>query len=70
MVYISNIWVIDSIGLPQQTMQRLVELLLHKTFVMARSTFEGPVLSGTQRFGNFRNVGYVDLVTNRNFKHR
>ena len=29
---------------------------------MARSTFEGPVLSGTQRFGNFRNVGYVDLV--------
>ena len=29
---------------------------------MARSTFDGPVLSGTQRFGNFRNVGYVDLV--------
>jgi hypothetical protein len=29
---------------------------------MARSTFEGPILSGTQRFGNFRNVGYVDLV--------
>ena len=29
---------------------------------MARSTFEGPVLSGTQRFGNFRNVGYANLV--------
>jgi len=29
---------------------------------MARATFEGPVLSGTQRFGNFRNVGYTDLV--------
>jgi hypothetical protein len=29
---------------------------------MARSTFEGPVLSGTQRFGNFRNVGYASLV--------
>jgi len=29
---------------------------------MARSTFDGPILSGTQRFGNFRNVGYVDLV--------
>ena len=28
---------------------------------MARSTFEGPVLSGTQRFGNFRNVGYTVL---------
>jgi hypothetical protein len=28
---------------------------------MARSTFEGPVLSGTQRFGNFRNVGYTIL---------
>ena len=29
---------------------------------MARSTFEGPVLSGTQRFGAFRNVGYASLV--------
>jgi hypothetical protein len=29
---------------------------------MARSTFEGPVLAGTQRFGNFRNVGYASLV--------
>ena len=29
---------------------------------MARSTFEGPVLSGTQRFGAFRNVGYTSLV--------
>jgi hypothetical protein len=29
---------------------------------MARSTFEGPILSGTQRFGNFRNVGYASLV--------
>jgi hypothetical protein len=28
---------------------------------MARSTFDGPVLSGTQRFGNFRNVGYTVL---------
>ena len=28
---------------------------------MARSTFEGPILSGTQRFGNFRNVGYASL---------
>jgi hypothetical protein len=29
---------------------------------MARSTFEGPILSGDQRFGPFRNVGYADLV--------
>jgi hypothetical protein len=29
---------------------------------MARSTFEGPVLSGDQRFGAFRNVGYTDLA--------
>ena len=29
---------------------------------MARATFEGPILSGTQRFGNFRNVGYASLV--------
>jgi hypothetical protein len=29
---------------------------------MARSTFDGPILSGTQRFGNFRNVGYASLV--------
>jgi hypothetical protein len=29
---------------------------------MARSTFEGPILSGNQRFAPFRNVGYTDLV--------
>jgi hypothetical protein len=29
---------------------------------MARSTFDGPILSGTQRFGAFRNVGYASLV--------
>jgi hypothetical protein len=29
---------------------------------MARSTFDGPVLSGDNRFGPFRNVGYADLV--------
>jgi len=29
---------------------------------MARSTFEGPVLSGTTRFGPFRNVGYAELA--------
>ena len=29
---------------------------------MARSTFEGPVLSGDNRFGPLRNVGYMDLV--------
>jgi hypothetical protein len=29
---------------------------------MARSTFDGPILSGTQRFGNFRNVGYAVLA--------
>jgi hypothetical protein len=29
---------------------------------MARATFEGPVLSGDNRFGPFRNVGYTDLV--------
>ena len=29
---------------------------------MARSTFEGPVLSGTNRFGPFRNVGYAELA--------
>ena len=29
---------------------------------MARSTFEGPVLAGNNRFGPLRNVGYVDLV--------
>ena len=29
---------------------------------MTRATFEGPVLAGDNRFGNFRNVGYVDLV--------
>jgi hypothetical protein len=31
---------------------------------MARSTFEGPVLAGTNRFGPLRNVGYVDMVQN------
>ena len=29
---------------------------------MARSTFEGPILSGTNRFSPFRNVGYTELV--------
>ena len=29
---------------------------------MARSTFEGPVLSGDVRFGALRNVGYTQLV--------
>jgi hypothetical protein len=29
---------------------------------MARSTFEGPILSGDSRFGPLRNVGYTDLV--------
>jgi hypothetical protein len=29
---------------------------------MARSTFEGPILSGDNRFGNLRDVGYTDLV--------
>ena len=29
---------------------------------MARSTFEGPILSGDNRFGPLRNVGYTDLV--------
>lgn len=28
---------------------------------MARSTFEGPILSGNSRFGPLRNVGYADL---------
>jgi len=31
---------------------------------MARSTFEGPVLSGDVRFGPLRNVGYSQLVQN------
>ena len=31
---------------------------------MGRSTFEGPVLSGTNRFGPLRNVGYQQLVQN------
>ena len=29
---------------------------------MARSTFEGPILSGNNRFSPFRNVGYTDLI--------
>jgi len=29
---------------------------------MARSTFDGPVLSGDNRFGPLRNVGYMQLV--------
>jgi hypothetical protein len=29
---------------------------------MARSTFEGPVIAGDNRFGPLRNVGYVELV--------
>lgn len=29
---------------------------------MARSTFEGPILSGDNRFGPTRDVGYTDLV--------
>jgi len=29
---------------------------------MSRATFEGPILSGDQRFGALRNVGYTDLV--------
>jgi hypothetical protein len=31
---------------------------------MARSTFEGPLLSGDNRFGPLRNVGYSQLVQN------
>jgi len=31
---------------------------------MARSTFEGPILSGDNRFGPLRNVGYAQLVQN------
>jgi hypothetical protein len=33
---------------------------------MARSTFEGPVLAGGNRFGPLRNVGYMDLVQDAN----
>ena len=33
---------------------------------MARSTFEGPILSGTNRFSPFRNVGYTELVQSTN----
>ena len=29
---------------------------------MARATFEGPILSGDNRFGPLRNVGYADLA--------
>jgi hypothetical protein len=29
---------------------------------MARSTFEGPILAGDNRFGPLRNVGYAELV--------
>ena len=28
---------------------------------MARSTFDGPILQGDTRFGDFRNVGYVEV---------
>jgi len=31
---------------------------------MGRSTFEGPILSGDNRFGPLRNVGYAQLVQN------
>ena len=31
---------------------------------MGRSTFEGPVLSGNNRFGPLRNVGYQRLSQN------
>ena len=31
---------------------------------MARSTFEGPILSGDNRFGPLRNIGYAQLVQN------
>jgi len=31
---------------------------------MARSTFEGPILAGDNRFGPFRNVGYTNLTQN------
>jgi hypothetical protein len=31
---------------------------------MARSTFEGPILSGDNRFGPYRNVGYETLTQN------
>jgi hypothetical protein len=33
---------------------------------MARSTFEGPVLAGDNRFGPLRNVGYMQLVQDTN----
>ena len=33
---------------------------------MARSTFEGPVLAGDNRFGPLRNVGYMQLVQDAN----
>ena len=31
---------------------------------MGRSTFEGPILAATQRFGSQRNAGTVELVQN------
>ena len=31
---------------------------------MARSTFDGPILSGDNRFGPQRNVGYATLTQN------
>ena len=31
---------------------------------MARSTFSGPILSGSNRFGPIRDVGYTDLAQN------
>jgi hypothetical protein len=43
-------------------MQRLVQYLLHKESNMGRSTFDGPILSGDQRFGPQRDLGFTDLV--------
>lgn len=34
---------------------------------MSRSTFEGPILSGDNRFGPLRNVGYTDLIQQTDF---
>jgi hypothetical protein len=34
---------------------------------MGRATFEGPILSGDNRFGPLRNIGYTDLVQQCDF---
>ena len=61
-MYKYNIWVIAYSATAPADDATIGMSLLHKESIMGRSTFEGPILSGDQRFGAQRDVGAALLT--------